>query len=98
MHQLHAWRTQRSEEGRRSPGTVVKNACEPSYRSWELNLGSLQEQKVGEPSPQFPLAQSFKKVKNIFGKKTQPSKPSFSYVRTQLPAFPLLQVCLVFMG
>lgn len=64
MHQLHAWCSQRSEEGRRSPGTVVKNACEPLGRSWELNLGSLQEQKVfltGELSPQFPLAQSFKK-------------------------------------
>jgi hypothetical protein len=33
------------KEGIGAPGTGVKHSCEPPCGCWELNLGSLQEQK-----------------------------------------------------
>lgn len=34
------------KEGVRSPETRVTNCCEPPYRCWELNLGTLEEQPL----------------------------------------------------
>jgi len=45
VHHVHAWSTQRSEEGIRSPESGVIDACEPCAR-WDLNPGSEQEQRV----------------------------------------------------
>jgi hypothetical protein len=41
-----AWYPWRLEEGVRSPGTGVKDACETPHGCWESNPDPLQEQQV----------------------------------------------------
>lgn len=55
MYHVCAWCLQWSQEGVRSPGIGVMNACEPPHGCWEQNLGRLQEQQMllaPEPSVQ----------------------------------------------
>ena len=47
------------EKGKGSPGSGVKDGCEPTDRYWEQNPDPLQEQQVlltSKPSLQAPLA------------------------------------------
>jgi hypothetical protein len=48
LHVCHmcAWCLWRLEEGTRTPETGVTEGCKLPWRSWESNLGSLQEQQV----------------------------------------------------
>lgn len=45
MHLVCAWYPQRLDSVR-CPGTGVSGVCKQSYRFWEPNPASLQEQKV----------------------------------------------------
>ena len=63
---MSVWCSRRSEEGIRLRGTGVTEGYELSCRSWELNLGPLQEQQMlerDEPSFQHipPPKLEFKK-------------------------------------
>ena len=40
-----AWYTLRLEEGVKSPGTKIKDTCEPPCGCWDLNPGPLQVQQ-----------------------------------------------------
>lgn len=43
---VYVWYLGRPEEGAGSPKILVKHGCEPSYGSWGLNLGCLEEQSL----------------------------------------------------
>lgn len=43
---MHAWCSWRPKDSVESPGTVVKDGCELSCRTWESNLTPLEEQPV----------------------------------------------------
>lgn len=46
VHHVHAWCSQRWEEGIRPPGTGVTDGWEPTCERWELILPHFQEQQV----------------------------------------------------
>lgn len=46
VHHVHAWCSQRWEEGIRPPGTGVTDGWEPTCECWELILPHFQEQQV----------------------------------------------------
>lgn len=46
VYVAHACCLQRLEEGVRSPGTGVKDGCEPPSFSWDPKPGPLQDQQV----------------------------------------------------
>lgn len=74
---MHAWHALRSDDGIRSPGTVIMNGCDLPCRYQEMNLCLLQNQQVllvAELFIQPPkIKQIFKKMKiyrKLHGKKT----------------------------
>lgn len=46
VYHVHALCSWRSEEGARSPRTVVTDGCEPLCGFWEMNPGPLQVQEM----------------------------------------------------